>query len=641
MTTHGAARHLVLGTAGHIDHGKSSLVEALTGIDPDRLAEERERGITIELGFARLDLPDASSIGVVDVPGHERFIKQMIAGASGIDLALLCIAADDGIMPQTVEHLAVLELLGVRDCIVALTKSDLVDEEWIAFLEEEVREHLASGPFADAPILAVSARTKEGVEALREAIGGAASRIRRHQESKDARLPVDRSFTIKGSGTVVTGTLWSGAVCAGERLQAYPGEDVFRVRSVQRHGTEVEQVFTGDRIALNLAGAEKDRVPRGVVLATPGSLRVSDRFDATFSFIGTRNATEPFRSGTRVRIAHGTTEVFGRVLLMQGREQLMPQEKCLAQIRLDEALPLARSDRFVVRSMSPVRVIGGGVLLHCSPRRRTSLSPAEAQLTDALFHDDRLKATETALGMKTRPASAHEVAATAGLAEDETRECLAALQSSPSIVKFDCEPARYITRTVLQKKASAAEKALLTFHANNPSHPGMPAEMLRNTLDPKSDKESFKALLAHLKGAGVIVFADGIVSHPKARGSAQQVEKQAAAAVLDLVEKAGAAALTLSELMEKTSLETSLFYRAVGLLEKQGQAQRIGEFCFSGKAIEGFEKAVRSRIEEHGPSTAAELKDAMETSRKYAIPLLEHFDAEHVTRRDGNKRSLA
>ncbi|MDO5023250.1 selenocysteine-specific translation elongation factor [Slackia piriformis] len=633
--------HFVLGTAGHIDHGKSTLIEALTGTNPDRLAEEQKRGITIELGFAQLDLGDGLTIGVVDVPGHERFVRQMIAGASGVDMALLCIAADDGVMPQTVEHLAVLELLGVRHCVIALTKSDLVDEEWIAFLEEEIEERLASSPFSDAPIVAVSARSGSGLEELRETIRNVAKSIRRKQDLQCARLPVDRSFSIKGSGTVVTGTLWSGTVCPADKLQAYPGEEIFRIRTVQRHGQEVDRAFAGDRVALNIAHAEKSQLPRGIILAEPGSLHMSDRFDASFSYIGTQDAKEPFCTGQRVRIAHGTTEVFGRVLLMQGEEQVAPREGSLAQIRLDEPLPLSRGDRFVVRSMSPVGVIGGGRVLHCSPRRRTILPPVEEKLIAALLENDRAKATEIALAMQTRPASALEIAQTSGLTEAETRECLAAFESHSNILRFECAPPRYIGRAALQRRVAAIENALLAFHAQNPTQPGMSSEMLRNTADPRSDKESFKALLVHLASADAVILANGLVSHPKAQASAKRIESQAAASLVDIVRKSGSAPSTLTDLMEKTALETSLFYRAIGILEKQGQAQRVGEYCFSAETLEQLEGAVRSHIETHGPATAAELKDAMGTSRKYAIPLLEHFDSKRVTVRNQDLRSLA
>ena len=287
---------LVLGTAGHIDHGKSSLVLALTGTDPDRLAEEKQRGITIELGFARLALPDGTVLGVVDVPGHERFVRQMIAGSTGIDLALLCIAADDGIMPQTEEHLAVLELLGIRTCVVALTKTDLVDEEWALFMADEVRGRLAGTPFADADIVPVSSRTAAGLPELQEALTRAARTTRRAKAGSRLRLPVDRVFSIKGAGTVVTGTLWSGSARTGDEVEVLPSGLRTRVRSVQVHGEPVDRADAGHRVALNLNAVSTDEVRPGDFLAAPGAASATDRFDAHLAFLGVPGKGKPLVS---------------------------------------------------------------------------------------------------------------------------------------------------------------------------------------------------------------------------------------------------------------------------------------------------------------------------------------------------------
>ena len=284
---------LVLGTAGHIDHGKSSLVLALTGTDPDRLAEEKQRGITIELGFARLALPDGTVLGVVDVPGHERFVRQMIAGSTGIDLALLCIAADDGIMPQTEEHLAVLELLGIRTCVAALTKTDLVDEEWALFMADEVRGRLAGTPFADADIVPVSSRTGAGLPELQEALTRAARTTRRAKAGSRLRLPVDRVFSIKGAGTVVTGTLWSGSARMGDEVEVLPSGLRTRVRSVQVHGEPVDRADAGHRVALNLNAVSTDEVRPGDFLAAPGAASATDRFDAHLAFLGVPGKGKP------------------------------------------------------------------------------------------------------------------------------------------------------------------------------------------------------------------------------------------------------------------------------------------------------------------------------------------------------------
>ena len=574
---------LVLGTAGHIDHGKSSLVLALTGTDPDRLAEEKQRGITIELGFARLALPDGTVLGVVDVPGHERFVRQMIAGSTGIDLALLCIAADDGIMPQTEEHLAVLELLGIRTCVVALTKTDLVDEEWALFMADEVRGRLAGTPFADADIVPVSSRTGAGLPELQEALTRAARTTRRAKAGSRLRLPVDRVFSIKGAGTVVTGTLWSGSARMGDEVEVLPSGLRTRVRSVQVHGEPVDRADAGHRVALNLNAVSTDEVRPGDFLAAPGAASATDRFDAHLAFLGVPGKGKPLVSGARVHVAHGTREVTGRVLLMDGRPSLGVGERAYAQIRLDEPLPVAWRDRFVVRSYSPVHV--------------------------------------------------------AGLEEDAAARELEALAAHGAAVRLGGERAlRYAAPSVLQKQRAAIENALLKFHAENPAATGIAKDALRRRCLPRADAGCFDALLDDAVARGAAVTDGGEVSHPKAGAGARKLEEQAAEQLRETLAAAAGAPPSTGELIASSGLDSSLVHRALGSLEKQGLVRRIGaDFYFDVSALAAFEQAVRARLVD-GPATAAELKDAMGTSRKYAIPLLEYFDSQAVTRREGDTR---
>ncbi len=364
-----AQRHLIIGTAGHIDHGKSTLIKALTGTDPDRLAEEKKRGITIELGFAQLLLPDGTIAGIVDVPGHEKFIRQMIAGATGIDIALVCVAADDGIMPQTREHLAVLELLGVTTCVVALTKCDLVDSEWLELVKEEITAELASSSFNEAPIVAVSAREGWGLDELKEVLSKSVATSPTPNLTGPVRMPVDRVFTIKGAGTVVTGTLWQGTVRPDDELELLPKGISARIRSIQVHDKEVEHSSAGTRTALNLANLSTKEIRPGDFLITPQTLNSSDRFDARFTYLPLLSAQKPLISGTSVRIAHGTRETMGRILLMDNQTSLEPRQTAFAQIRLNEPLPLSHGDHFIVRLLSPARVIGGGVVLNGAPQK--------------------------------------------------------------------------------------------------------------------------------------------------------------------------------------------------------------------------------------------------------------------------------
>lgn len=630
---------LVLGTAGHIDHGKSSLVLALTGTDPDRLAEEKQRGITIELGFARLALPDGTVLGVVDVPGHERFVRQMIAGSTGIDLALLCIAADDSIMPQTEEHLAVLELLGIRTCVVALTKTDLVDEEWALFMADEVRGRLAGTPFADADIVPVSSRTAAGLPELQEALTRAARTTRRAKAGSRLRLPVDRVFSIKGAGTVVTGTLWSGSARTGDEVEVLPSGLRTRVRSVQVHGEPVDRADAGHRVALNLNAVSTDEVRPGDFLAAPGAASATDRFDAHLAFLGVPGKGKPLVSGARVHVAHGTREVTGRVLLMDGRPSLGVGERAYAQIRLDEPLPVAWRDRFVVRSYSPVHVVGGGEVLRARPRRTTTLAPGALELLDALREGDEAAVAHAAFALTAAPVTAAELATLSGLEEDAAARELEALAARGAAVRLGGERAlRYAAPSVLQKQRAAIENALLKFHAENPAATGIAKDALRRRCLPRADAGCFDALLDDAVARGAAVTDGGEVSHPKAGAGARKLEEQAAEQLRETLAAAAGAPPSTGELIASSGLDSSLVHRALGSLEKQGLVRRIGaDFYFDVSALAAFEQAVRARLVD-GPATAAELKDAMGTSRKYAIPLLEYFDSQAVTRREGDTR---
>lgn len=633
-------RDLVLGTAGHIDHGKSSLVHALTGTDPDRLAEEKKRGITIELGFARLDLADKTSLGVVDVPGHERFVRQMIAGATGIDIALLCIAADDGIMPQTEEHLAVLELLGIPSCAVALTKADLVDDEWLAFMADEVRARLAKTLFASAPVVAVSSRTGRGLDELKNSLADLARTAQHAKADGPARLPIDRTFTIKGAGTVVTGTLWSGSFSVGDEVELLPSGIRTRIRSAQVHGEPVERAQAGHRTALNLNAVSTDEVRPGDFVVEPNAIEPTDRFDADVTYLGAPGAAKPLESGARVRIAHGTREVTGRILFLGSTASLESGDRAYAQVRLDDDLPVAWRDRFVIRSFSPVRVIGGGVVLRAHPRRTTTLKPETETLLDALRSQDEQAAVRAAFALEDMPATASGIARSSGVAAPAAQAELDALADAGEIVRLEGRTVHYAAKRSLQKHRAALENTLMKFHAENPSSTGISKDALRQRVAPRATEEAFDALLADAQAAGAVIASGGEVSHPKAGAGAQKSLERAVERLGAALFDAGSAPPTVGDLIAACGLDSSLAHRALGELEKCGSAKRVSqEFSFDAAALARLEASARARLEE-GPATAAELKEAMETSRKYAIPLLEYFDAKGMTRREGDMRYL-
>lgn len=640
--TQAKRNRVMLGTAGHIDHGKSSLVRALTGVDPDRLAEEKRRGITIELGFAELTLLNNTTLSVVDVPGHERFVRQMIAGSTGIDIALLCIAADDLVMPQTVEHLSVLEILGVPTCVVALTKADLVDAEWLEFAQGEIRLFLEDTPYAHAAIVPVSSRSGFGMDELRKALTDAASKTTRIKRGAAMRLPIDRVFTIKGAGTVVTGTLWSGSVSTGDELEILPSGVLTRVRSVQVHDRDIEAAETGMRTALNLSALKKSDIQPGDFLATPRTSSTTDHFDAWLSYLDTSQGAKPLASGCRVHVAHGTREVIGRILLMDGQESLAPQKSAYAQVRLDEPLPVAWGDRFVIRSYSPVRVIGGGTVLAAHPRRRTTLSTDARTLLDALRIGDENAAVSAVLSMQKLPISAAQIAKAAGISEEMVAPCLKKMKDTGSITTIGVsQPTFFATRNVASRSLAAIDNVLLRWHTENPLLPGIAKGALAQRCFKRIDPTCLDALLEEATHGKRIMITDGMISHPQAGGGAKQAAEQAATKIAAILTATCTTPPTTTELIAQANVDTSLAFRALGTLEKQGRIVRISaEFCFDTPAFEKLKQATIQALNEHSSASASELKEAMGTTRKYAMPLLEYLDTQGVTLRDGDMRSL-
>ena len=638
-----AVPDLVLGTAGHIDHGKSTLVQALTGTDPDRLAEEKQRGITIELGFAQLVLPDGTAMGVVDVPGHEKFVRQMIAGSTGIDVALLCIAADDGIMPQTEEHLAVLELLAIPTCVVALTKCDLVDDEWAAFMADEVRGRLAATPYANADVVPISSRTGAGLDELRAAIQKAAHATARRATSSTLRLPVDRSFTIKGAGTVITGTLWSGIAAVGDEVEIMPAGTRTRIRSVQVHGKPVDAAAAGHRTALNLNAVSTEQVRPGDFLCTPGSVAPTDHFDVDLTYLGTPGNDKPLESGSRVHVAHGTKECIGRVLLMDGLPSIAPGQKAAAQIRTEEDLPVSYGDRFVIRSYSPVHVVGGGVVLRAHPRRTTTINEGDKALLEALRSGDEAAAVQAAFAQAEYPVSAGEIAQATGLSAARAAKELAALveaRNAQRISTGNASAELFTTKRQLQKLSKAIENALLKFHAANPAATGIAKDALRQSVMPKASAEAFAAVLASAQASGQAVMCAGLVSHPQAGAGARVLEEQNAQKLSDILREAGVKPPFAADLFTQADLAPKQAYKALGVLEKQGRIEKVSDdLFFDSQAFATLKTAVAEQLA-GGPASATELKDAMGLSRKHAIPVLEHLDGTGFTRRVGDAREL-
>jgi selenocysteine-specific elongation factor len=628
---------LVLGTAGHIDHGKSALVKALTGTDPDRLPEEKERGVTIELGFAQLTLPSGRTMGVVDVPGHEKFVRQMVAGATGIDVVLLVVAADDGIMPQTREHLAIIDLLGIPHGVVAITKSDLADPEWLALVEADVEQLLRGTSIEGSPIVPVSARTGAGLPDLLAALDAVADETESRHADLPMRLPVDRVFTIAGAGTVVTGTMWSGVAKRDDQVELYPSGRTGRIRSVQVHSKQVDKAVAGQRTAINISGLERDEIARGDIVAAPGSLTTTDRFDAYFTYLGS-GSDSVYESGDRVHVHHGTREVLGRVLLMDDLAQLRPGERAYAQVRLEEPLAPRYDDRFIVRSYSPVYTVGGGVVLDALPPRRTHLRDAERDLLDALRAHDLSTAATGLLASRGVPMTSAEVAAALGLPRSGVADEL----NSAALERLKVGSETYfVTADALGRLIEETETALVRFHEANPLATGIAANALRGSVDRRVQPKVFDAILALLESHGLARLTEGQVRHPRAAVTALFEEDTALAALGPLLERQGLQPGTVAELAAEAGVDVGVARKALTKLLSAGTIVRLGpELHFSARAVDEARRRIVEYLELKGTMLAKDARDITGTSRKYIVPLLEYFDAQGLTKRDGDVRTL-
>jgi len=627
----GSSRFAILGTAGHIDHGKTALVGLLTGVDTDRLKEEKARGISIDLGFAHLDLPGGLSCGVVDVPGHERFVKNMLAGACGVDAMMLVVAADEGIMPQTREHLDILDLLGVRRGVVALTKIDLVEPEWLELVTETVREYLAGRGFGDFPIVPVSSRTGAGREALLEALAAALSDLEERPWNQAARLPVDRAFVMEGFGTVVTGTLWRGTIRPGDRVVVEPGGLSSRARHVQVHGRPVEEARAGQRTAVSLVGLGKDAVPRGTWVLAPGTLEPGHMLDVRLRVLA--EAERGLRHRQRVRFHLGASEILGRVFLLEA-DELAPGHSALAQMRLEKPAVADRGDRFVLRFYSPARAVAGGtVLLPLAPKRRRGAARDldELRREESGSPEDRVLA---ALDTLTEGASAAELSRKAGVAGENLDGALAELLASERVLKLD--DGRLASRTVLDGHRENAVRLLKSFQEANPLRWGTSRGELKSRLGRTLPAPLFDRILLELERSGRVSQRDDVVR----LGSADHpLDPALAAQVSRVSESLEAGGLTPPS---PKDLQPGLSVPATDVLEHltfQGAAVKVSpELFLSHKHFRALVGWLESFFQTHSGLEVAELRNAWGMSRKYSVPVLEYLDHEGWTRRRGDVR---
>jgi selenocysteine-specific elongation factor len=635
--------HLVMGTAGHIDHGKTTLVKALTGTDCDRLAEEKKRGITIELGFARLDLGDLGHgdvrLGVVDVPGHERFVKNMVAGAAGIDFVLLVIAADEGIMPQTREHLEICTLLGIRRGLVALTKTDMVEDDWLAMVREEVAAELEPTFLAGAPVIPVSAHTGAGLGELRAALAALAGEMGAHEALDVFRLPVDRVFTMKGFGTVVTGTLVSGQVALGEEVMAYPEGPRAKVRGLQSHSEQVERVGAGRRVAMNLQGLEVEDLNRGDVLARPGTLFPSAQWDVELTCLA--SSPRSLKHRKELHFHHGTREILARIHLYD-REELKPGETTVCRLRFPSPLAGMAGDHVVLRSFSPLRTVAGGRVVNPVGRRVKRFSEGFELLKTLAGAREPAERCRLQLRLAgPEGLNLAELQALAAVAAKPLEKIMNDLGGKREAVLIDKDERRYVSGPLADELERGCLEHLAAFHKREPMKQGLGRGALASTWGAKLPERLFHVLLERMVRSGALVQEQDVLRLPEHKVSLAGDQEQLRAAVLEAYVGGGDRPPNQKDVLAELEVDAKGAAGVYRLLQEQGELVKIMEgMYFHAPVLQAIRDKVVGFLTEHGKMGAPDFKDLCGLTRKYAIPVLEWMDKEKITVRVGDHRQL-
>jgi selenocysteine-specific elongation factor len=633
-----AIKHVIVGTAGHIDHGKSSLVEALTGTNPDRLEEEKRRGITLDLGFAFLEL-DGVRLGLVDVPGHERFVRNMLAGAGGIDLVLLVIAADEGSKPQTREHFEICRLLGIPRGIIAITKSDLADSDSLGLVRLEIEEFVRGSFLDGAPIVAVSARSGAGLDELKNVLRRAAQAVAAKDATQNFRLPIDRSFAMKGFGTVVTGTLISGAVKVEDEVELYPARKRLRVRGLHSGGKQIERAVAGQRTAVNLAGIEHEEITRGMVLAPAGLFEATQRVDARVTLL---DSAPPLKNRARVHFHQGTAEAIAEVILLNdGGGEVAAGGSVFAQLRLDQPLLLLPGDRFVLRRFSPVVTIGGGTVLDARAPRHKRLDATVAPFLVVMENGKREEILGALVEAVPRGLTLAEILARTGWIDSETRAASEKLAAAKRVRILGSAPIVVAPAQAVTDCAVAIRKAVETFHGANPLLPGIPKQELRARAG-RARAEIFEAALGDLVAARAVVTAGDLVSQAGREITLSTEETRAKELIEREFESAGLTVPGLGGVLAKLPVDAARAQKILQILLREKVLVKISsDLVFHRSTLQRLREMLAKYRKERGarlPITA--FKELTGITRKYAIPLLEHLDREQVTRRAGDERVI-
>ncbi|HDP70536.1 MAG TPA: selenocysteine-specific translation elongation factor [Actinobacteria bacterium] len=635
-------KNIIIGTAGHIDHGKTTLIKALTSTDTDRLIEEKERGISIDLGFAQFKLPSGNRVGIVDVPGHERFVKNMLAGATGMDLVLLVVAADDGVMPQTKEHLAIANLLGVEKAVVVVTKVDLVEKSWLELVIDDIKGMLKGTSFESSPIISVSSVKGIGFKELIEEIDTVAKEVTEKDLQAPYRLPVDRVFTLKGIGTVVTGTLWSGKISVEEQVVILPKGIDARVRSLQVHDESVETAYAGQRVAINLAGINLEDVKRGDVMLPPNYLKPTYMFDARLHLLP--DAPKSLKNRARVRIYHATHEILGRVILLN-KEELNPGESDFVQFRLEAPIIPKYGDRYVVRRYSPMLTIGGGKIIDGHPHKHKRFKPeviSRLKILEGGKSEEivRIIFKEFFDSLITK----EDIVTHYELPDDKLNAIFKSLVEKGEVLSVgatETESDFYLHKEGYENLKKAILDYLERYHKENPLSPGAKKDVMRAQIMSHLSSRQTDALLAKLNTSKFIVLEGDVIRHAKAKTQLSREQRDKLERILAILKEGMFAPLTLNELEDKVDISADELREYLRKLTLKGDITRVRYdlFYHTGAFTEAKTKLV-DFLEKNEKISPVEFKDLLGVTRKYALPLLEYFDSQKITRRVGSDRVL-
>ena len=630
-------KQIILGTAGHIDHGKTSLIKALTGIDADRLKEEKERGITIELGFAYMELPSGQLLGIVDVPGHEKFVKNMVAGATGIDLVALIIAADEGVMPQTREHLEVCQLLNIKNGLVVLTKIDMVESDWLELVKEDVTDYISGTFLENAPIIEVSSTTGDGLEDLVKAIDNLIEEIPERDLGNFFRLPVDRVFTMKGFGTVVTGTTVSGRISVGDEVTIYPQGLSSRIRGIQVHNRDVNQIKAGLRTAINLQSTEKGQIQRGNVLTAKDSLRSTYMIDVELALLPTTH--RKLKNRAKARFHTGTSEIISTVLLLD-RDELEQGDICFAQIRLDQPTAVLQGDHFILRSYSPVRTIGGGKILNPLPLKKKRFSETVLAELELLNSGDLQEKAEQFVRMgRFRGIDSDELQFLTNSSKKRLDEAIKLLLAQKRITQYNKEPVAFIHAEFLEKANNEIISTITGYHHDFPLKAGFIKEELRSRTIGSRNQRLFNFIINKLIQDGTIVQEKELLRLKDHRVTLAQDQEKIRRQIEEIYLKGGLQPPYFKELKDRLPEKTGT--EVLEVMIKDGILIKVKEdLYFHRDAIEDLKNRLTAFLKENGEISTPQFKEMTSVSRKYTIPIIEFFDRSQITVRVGDNRVL-